>query len=155
MNEIEGKGKLRKIIILLVDDDQADINITLRAFKKLQTKDEIFVVKDGQEAIDFIFNLGKFEDKKKFPMPDLILLDLKLPKLSGFQVLEKLKNDSRCKHIPIIILTSSKNEDDIRKCYELGCSSYIPKTISYENFVEIIKGFNYYWHEINLLPSKE
>ena len=88
MNEIEGKSKLEKIIILLVDDDQADINITLRAFKKLQTKDEIFVVKDGQEAIDFIFNLGKFEDKKKFPMPDLILLDLKLPKLSGFQVLD-------------------------------------------------------------------
>lgn len=141
--------------ILLVEDQQADIKITLRAFAKLKLKNNIYVVNDGQEALDFIYHQGKYVDKNKFPRPDLILLDIKMPKMDGFQVLERLKNDLQYNFIPVIMLTSSKNEEDIAKSYKKGAASFIPKPVNYTEFVKIIEGFNFYWSTMNKLPIQD
>ena len=143
----------RPIDILLVEDNEADIKITLRAFKKAKLHNNIFVVKDGQEALDFLYHEGEYRDKEKFPQPDLILLDIKMPKLDGFEVLGKLKNDAHFKSIPCIMLTSSEHEEDLTKSYHGGAAGYIPKPVNYEDFVKVVDGFNFYWHIINKLVA--
>ena len=143
----------RPIDILLVEDNEADIKITLRAFKKAKLSNNIYVARDGQEALDFVYHQGKYQDKEKFPRPDLILLDIKMPKLDGLAVLGKLKADSECSLIPVVMLTSSEREEDVVKSYEGGAASYIPKPVNYEDFVKIVDGFNFYWNIINKLPS--
>ena len=143
----------RQINILLVEDNEADVHITLRAFSKLKMKNIVFVVNDGQEALDFVRHQGRYEDKTKFPLPDLILLDIKLPKLDGFQVLEDLKKDLQYNFIPVIMLTSSRNEEDIAKSYRRGAAGFIPKPVSYDEFVKVVEGFNFYWQSINKLPD--
>ncbi len=141
------------IDILLVEDNDQDIKITLRAFSKAKIKNNIHVVVDGQEALDYIYNNEKYKNVKDATTPDLILLDIGLPKISGFDVLKKLKEDSNLKHIPVVMLTSSKNEEDIVKSYDYGASSYIPKPVSYEEFEKVVDGFNFYWNIINKLPD--
>lgn len=149
-NELEREGN-RPMNILLAEDNPADAKIALRAFGKSKLKNEIYVVSDGQEALDFVYH----KDKEKFPTPDLIILDIKMPKMDGFQVLEALKQNLEYSFIPVIILTSSKNEEDIAKSYRSGAASYIPKPIDYEEFVKIVDGFNYYWRVINKLPRPD
>ena len=151
-NEKEISSK--PIKILFVEDNEADVKITLRAFAKAKLKNTIYVVNDGQEALDFVQHKGKYQDKERFPRPDLILLDIKLPKLDGFQVLQNLKKDLQYSSIPVIMLTSSKDEEDIAKSYKNGAASFIPKSVSYNDFVKIIEGFNCYWHIINKLPNQ-
>lgn len=141
------------INILLVEDNEADVKIALRAFKKSELKNNMYVARDGQEALDFIYHGGRYQDKKKFPTPDLILLDIKMPKVDGFQVLEKIKSDLQYSFIPVIMLTSSKDEEDIAKSYRGGAASFITKPVDYEEFVKIVDGFNFYWHVINKLPN--
>jgi len=143
----------KPIDILLVEDNEADVKITLRAFAKVRLKNNIYVVHDGEEALDFIYHEGKYQDKNKFPKPNLILLDIKLPKLDGFQVLEKLKNDLQYNFIPVIMLTSSKDEEDVARSYRSGAASFIPKPVSYEDFVKVVDGFSVYWYTINKLPN--
>ena len=152
-NEKEINSK--PINILLVEDNEADVKITLRAFAKAKLKNTIYVINDGQEALDFVQHKGKYQDRERFPRPDLILLDIKLPKLDGFQVLQNLKKDLQYSSIPVIMLTSSKNEEDIAKSYKNGAASFIPKSVNYNDFVKIIEGFNFYWHIINKLPSQK
>lgn len=141
--------------ILLAEDNTADVKITLRAFAQSKLKNEIYVVNDGEEALAFIFHQGKYQDKSKFPTPDLILLDIRMPKVDGFQVLEALKQNLEYSYIPVIMLTSSKNEEDIIKSYKNGAASYIPKPIDYGEFVKIVEGFDYYWRVINKLPPTD
>ena len=141
--------------ILLVDDNETDVKITLRAFSKAKAKMNIYIAGDGQEALDFIYHKGKYQEKKNFPRPDLILLDIKMPKLDGFEVLKNLKGDPQYNFIPIIILTSSKNEEDVIKSYKNGAASFIPKPINYEDFVKVVDGFNFYWFSINKLPNPD
>lgn len=155
MAEKLNKKEDRPMNILLVEDNPADAKIALRAFAKSKLRNEIYVVNDGQEALDFIYHEGKYIDKEKFSTPDLILLDIKIPKLDGFQVLERLKQDLQYNFIPVIMLTSSKNEADIAKSYRGGAASYIPKPINYEEFVNVVDGFNYYWRVINKLPHPD
>jgi CheY-like chemotaxis protein len=141
--------------ILLVEDNQADVKIALRAFAGSKLKNEIYVVNDGEEALAFIFHEGKYQDKAKFPTPDLILLDIKMPKIDGFHVLETLKQNLEYGYIPVIMFTSSKNEEDIVKSYKKGAASYIAKPVDYEEFVKIVDEFNRYWHVINKLPPSD
>ncbi|MFH1359738.1 MAG: response regulator [Candidatus Omnitrophota bacterium] len=140
--------------ILLVEDSEADIIITKRAFKNAKLKNNLFIVGNGQECLDFVRHGGAYQDKQKYPRPDLIFLDVNMPKIDGFSVLEVLKEEERTRTIPIIMLTGSKNESDIMKSYMLGANSFIQKPVTYEEFVEIIDGFNFYWHRINRLPQK-
>ncbi len=143
----------RPINLLLVDDNEADVKIALRAFSKAEAKNDIYVANDGQEALDFVYNQGKYKDENGFPTPDLILLDIKMPRLDGFEVLKKLKSDPQYDFIPVIILTSSKEEEDIIKSYKSGAAGFIPKPVNYEDFVKIIDGFNFYWHIVNKLSN--
>ncbi len=145
----------KKLIdILLVEDNEADVKITLRAFQKMAFTNRLYVVNDGQEAMDFIFHQGNFKDHKEYPQPDLILLDINVPKFNGFEVLERLKQDKQSSFIPVIMLTSSQNENDIAKSYSLGAASYIPKPIDFGEFLKVVEGFNFYWHIINRLTVK-
>ena len=151
MNEVNQNP----VDILLVEDNEADIKITLRAFAKAKLANNIFVVHNGEEAINFLEHKDQYSDSKKFPIPDLILLDIQMPKLNGFEVLKYVKSQTGFDIIPIIMLTSSKNEEDIVNSYKYGAVSYIQKPVTYEAFEYVVDGFNFYWHIINKLPPKQ
>ncbi|MBN1872510.1 MAG: response regulator [Candidatus Omnitrophica bacterium] len=144
----------RPVNILLVEDNEADVKITLRAFAKSKIKSNMFVVNNGQDALDFIHHSGAYQDEGKYPRPDLVLLDIKMPKMDGFQFLEILKKDLEYSSIPVVMLTSSKTEEDIAKSFKYGAASFIQKPVSFEEFVKVVEKFNYYWYIINKLPSQ-
>ena len=141
-------------IILLVEDNPDDIKLTQRAFKKSKFSDKIIleVVNNGYAALDFLFGQGAYIYRNTKLMPVVILLDLNLPKMNGFQVLERIRADERTKLIPVIILTSSKEEMDIKKAYTLGANSYILKPIDFKKFIDIAKQMGLYWVILNELP---
>lgn len=139
--------------ILLVEDNMDDATLTLRALKKSGLKNSIFHVKDGAEALDFIYCKGIYASRKTNEFIKLILLDLKMPKMSGIQVLEKIKSDPQFKTIPVVILTSSKEDPDIKRCYELGANSYIVKPVESDNFFQTIKELSMYWMISNQPPQ--
>ncbi len=142
----------KNIDILLVEDNPNDELLTLRALSKNNFSNNIHIVRDGEEALDFIFCKGKYKDRKMKDIPKVILLDIKLPKIDGIEVLKQIKEDERTKIIPIVILTSSKEEKDIIKSYKLGANSYIVKPVNFTNFVETISTLSYYWLLINESP---
>jgi len=131
MTEQKTNGKILKILV--VEDLFEHMLIIKNALKKSNIENQVFIVMDGEEAIDFLFNQGKYESIEKAPKPDIILLDLKLPKFNGLEVLEKIKDDSKLREIPVVILTSSKKDEDIIKTHELGAKSYIQKSIFIES----------------------
>lgn len=135
--------------ILLVEDNPSDQELTLKALNKYKLSNNIFVVEDGVEAIDFVFAEGEYSSRNIALMPKLILLDLKLPKISGLEVLKKIKNDQRTKKIPIVMLTSSKEEKDIVESYEYGVNSYIVKPVDFTKFIESIREIGFYWLLLN------
>lgn len=133
------------IEILFVEDSADDAAFTLRAFKKSGLSNTIFHAKDGAEALDFMYCKGAYTTRNILEHPKVILLDLKMPKVSGIEVLEKIKSDPAFKSIPIVILTSSKEDPDIKRCYALGANSYIVKPVESENFFNTIKELGMYW----------
>jgi two-component system, response regulator len=137
------------IDILLVEDSQQDAELTIRAFKKYNLSNNIIRVEDGAEALDFLFCKGKFTGRSAQNNPKVVLLDLKLPKVNGLEVLEKIKNDPDLKTIPVVILTSSNEDPDIKKAYAIGANSYVVKPVEFEKFMEAIKNLGYYWLLIN------
>jgi two-component system, response regulator len=137
------------IEILLAEDNPNDAELTIRAFKKNNLANKLFHVKDGAEALDFIFGEGIYKDRQTDNTPRLILLDLKMPKVDGLEVLRKIKSDDRMKHIPVVILTSSKEEKDIVKSYQLGVNSYIVKPVDFEKFVQAVADLGLYWMVLN------
>jgi CheY-like chemotaxis protein len=139
--------------ILFIDDNLDDTALTIHALKKGGVINTIFHVKDGAEALDFMYCKGIFSSRSIDRQPKLILLDLKMPKISGIEVLEKLKSDSKHKTVPIVILTSSKEDPDVKKCYELGANSYIVKPVESVSFFNTIKDLGIFWMKINLSPS--
>lgn len=139
----------RAIDILLVEDSEYDAEMTIRAVKKSAMVDNIIHVKDGAEALDFIFGTGKYEGRNTDMKPKVILLDLKMPKLGGVEVLEKIKSNPATKAIPIVVLTSSKESPDIEKCYDLGANSYIVKPVDFETFEKTVMELGLYWMSIN------
>ncbi|NOR60549.1 MAG: response regulator [Methanosarcinales archaeon] len=138
------------IKILLIEDNPDDIELTLRAFKKHNIANHITVAKDGEKALEIIFNCCN--KKTKNGRPDLILLDLKLPKLDGLDVLKEIKKNSETKVIPVIVLTSSKEESDLAESYLLGANSYIRKPVNFEKFTEVVMRLGLYWLLINEPP---
>ena len=139
---------VRAIDILLVEDSQDDIELTLRAFKKNSLGNRIHVARDGAEALEFL----KRVEKHEAPQPGLILLDLKLPKADGIEVLRYIKSREVLRRIPVVMLTTSRNDRDIKTCYDLGANSYIVKPISFKDFIETIKNIQLYWIVTNQLP---
>jgi two-component system, response regulator len=142
-----------EIEILLVEDNPNDVKLTIRALQKNNLSNKIQVVIDGEEALDFIFARNKYSDRSITEVPRLILLDLKLPKVDGLEVLKELKNDERTKMIPVVILTTSREESDIVKSYQLGANSYIVKPVDFEKFISAIADIGLYWLLLNELPK--
>ena len=143
----------RDIRILLVEDNPDDLELTLRAFEKHNLANEIIVARDGEEALDILFQRDK--ESALQPSPDLILLDLKLPKVDGLEVLRQVKSNSKTKVIPVVILTSSKEESDLAESYSLGANSYIRKPVNFEKFTEVVMQLGLYWMVINELPPRK
>lgn len=138
------------IKILLVEDSVDDIAITKRALKAANIVNRLWVVRDGKEALDFLSNKGQYEDPMSAPIPGLILLDINLPKLNGLGVLKEIKSDNRLKHIPVVMLTVSRREEDILEGYNLGCNSFIQKPVEFEKFVEVVAQIGLYWGVLNI-----
>lgn len=134
-------------LVLLVEDNPKDEILALRILKKINIIDEIIVVRDGSEAIDYLYRQGNNVDL--INLPKLILLDLKLPKIDGFQVLKKIREGQKTKYIPVVVFTSSTEEQDLKNSYKLGANSYIPKPIDFEQFSEVIKRLGLYWLNLN------
>ena len=138
--------------ILLVEDNPDDAALTLRAFRRNQVVNPIVVVRDGIEALDFLFARGEFADRAEQPLPKLVLLDLKLPRLDGIGVLREIRADARTRLVPVIMLTSSLLEQDLEACYTLGANSYLVKPIDYAEFVEMTRIVAAYWLTLNRPP---
>ncbi|HKS81260.1 MAG TPA: response regulator [Candidatus Acidoferrales bacterium] len=138
--------------ILLVEDNGSDAELALHALKKSKLANRICHVHDGEEALDFLFCRGKFQNRHFEGAPNLVLLDLKLPKVDGLQVLQTLKSDPRTKPIPVIILTSSKEERDLVNSYQLGVNSYIQKPVDFSQFQEVVRHLGMYWLLMNSKP---
>jgi two-component system, response regulator len=141
------------INILLVEDNPDDVELTILALEKNNIANPVKVVRDGQEALDYLFYKGKYAGQDH-PLPNLVLLDLKLPKVDGIEVLQKLKADRKLKLIPIVVLTSSKEETDVIKSYDLGVNSYIRKPVDFDQFVDTVKQIGFYWLLLNEQPPK-
>lgn len=135
--------------ILFAEDSMDDATLTIRALTKSGFSNKLYHVKDGAEALDFIYCKGNYASRNIGEKPKLMLLDLKMPKVSGIQVLEKVKSDPNLKSIPVVILTSSKEEPDVQKCYALGANGYIVKPVDSNKFFEAIKEIGVYWMILN------
>lgn len=140
--------------ILLVEDNQSDIELTKRALEKGRVANELIAVEDGQEALDYLFGSGAYAGRDSSYPPAIILLDLKLPKISGLDVLRRVRTDARTRRIPVVILTSSKEEQDIAASYDLGVNSYIRKPVDFKQFEECIRQLGLYWLVLNELPPE-
>jgi two-component system response regulator len=135
--------------ILLVEDNARDIDLTLRAMKKRNLVNTVFVVKDGAEALDYLFAQGTYAGRDMKNRPRVILLDLKLPKVDGIEVLRRIKGDARTRLIPVVVLTSSCEQRDLVESYELGVNSYIQKPVDFDKFIEAVGALGLYWLVIN------
>ena len=140
--------------ILVVEDNPDDVELLLRALRKNNIANDIVITHDGVEALDYLFCTGAYADRDKTAMPRIILLDLKLPKLNGLQVLERLRADERTMLTPVIILTSSKEEQDLISGYKSGANSYVRKPVDFNEFVDAVRQIGLYWLLINETPSK-
>ena len=134
--------------ILLVEDNPRDRELTLETLKEINLINEIIAVSDGEEALDYLLYKGKYTNRSKI-LPAVILLDLKMPKLSGIDVLKIIKNDPNLKYIPVVILTSSKEEIDLQNCYEYNVNAYVVKPVGYAEFVEAVKNVGLFWGIVN------
>jgi CheY-like chemotaxis protein len=140
------------IEILLVEDNPNDVELTLRALRKLSITERVFVVKDGAEALDFLFASGAYRDRKVETRPKVVLLDLKLPKVDGIEVLRRVKADARTRAIPVVMLTSSQEERDVAESYAIGVNSYIVKPVDFSQFVHAVSELGVYWSVLNKVP---
>ena len=142
-----------EVEVLLVEDNPSDAELTIRALKKNNLANKVHHVKDGDEALDFIFARGNYAGRKIENAPKVILLDLKMPKVNGIEVLRALKEDARTKKIPIVVLTSSKEDPDIQECYQLGVNSYVVKPVHFDNFLKAVSDLGLYWLLVNQAPK--
>jgi len=144
---------LNEIEILLVEDNPNDIELTLRALKKHNLANKVHVVKDGAEALDYLFANNSYADRDLTQSPKVVLLDLKLPKVDGLEVLRQVKSDERTKTIPVVVLTSSREEQDMIESYKLGVNSYIVKPVDFDKFLDAVGELGLYWLLLNEQPS--
>jgi two-component system response regulator len=139
--------------ILLIEDNPEDVEITLRAFQKQHIANKIHVVRDGEEALECLFSTGRYAEHSPCQNTRLILLDLKLPKVDGLEILQKCKTDPRTKHIPIVVLTSSREEQDLAKSYNYGVNSYVVKPVDFPQFSDAVRQLGLYWMLLNQVPA--
>lgn len=140
---------IRSRVILLVEDNPNDVELTLRAFEKSKVANEIVVAADGEEAIDYLFATGAHANRDRTLMPEVVLLDLKLPKIDGLGVLRRMRADERTKRLPVVMLTSSKEEKDVVSSYDFGANSFVRKPVAFAEFVEAAKQLGIYWLVLN------
>ena len=140
--------------ILLVEDNVSDIELTQRAMKNSRISNELIVVEDGQEALDYLFCEGDYAGREPASMPALVLLDLKVPRVSGLDVLHRIRGDSRTRNLPVVVLTTSNEDQDVARCYELGVNSYIRKPVDFVQFADAIQHLGLYWLVLNVAPGK-
>ena len=138
--------------ILLVEDNLQDAELTLRALSKNNLANSVFHVKDGAEALEFLFATGAYSSRRVENLPRVVLLDLKLPKVDGLEVLKKIKSDERTRMVPVVVLTSSKQDRDMVESYKLGVNSYIVKPVEFESFLAAVKQLGFYWLLVNKIP---
>lgn len=143
-----------KKTILLVEDNPDDQDLTLRALKKNKILNEVIVADDGVEALDYLLGSGEYADREKHELPVVVLLDLKLPKIDGLEVLRRIRADERTKLLPVVILTSSIEERDLVESYKLGANSYIRKPVDFDKFSEAVRQMGLYWLVLNEPPPK-
>ena len=141
--------------ILLVDDNRMDVELVLDAFEEGRLENKVSVANDGQQALDYLFGEREYADRLKYPIPNLVLLDLKMPGIDGHEVLRRIKEDKTIRRIPVIILTSSKEEGDLALSYDCGANSYLVKPISFEGFIKIVRQIEEYWIMLNVGPSED
>lgn len=144
----------QEVEILLIEDNVNDAELTIRALKKNKLANKLVHLKDGSEALDFIFGQGIYRDRKVDNLPKVILLDLKMPKIDGLQVLQKLKTNELTRNIPVVVLTSSNEDPDIQECYRLGVNSYVVKPVQFESFIKAVSNLGLYWMIVNQPPTK-
>ncbi len=145
----------KEACILLVEDNRMDIELTLDAFKEAKLTNTIQVAQNGQEALDYLFGRGKYVNRADYPLPNLVLLDLKLPGIDGFEVLRQIKATPVLKRLPVVILTSSKEEGDRALTYDMGANSYLVKPVSFDGFLDIVREIDGYWLTLNVAPPEE
>ena len=141
--------------ILLVEDNRMDIELTLDAFREARLMNSVHVVSDGPTALDYVFGRGQYVDREKYPIPDLILLDLKLPGMNGFEVLKEIKSTPILKRLPVVILTSSIEEGDRALSYDSGANSYLVKPVSFDGFMDVVRQIEGYWLSLNVGPPQD
>lgn len=139
--------------ILLVEDDLKDVELTMNAMEMNNLANEVDIVNDGAEALDYLYYRGKYADRET-KLPTVILLDLKMPKLDGIEVLKQIRSDDNLKKIPVVILTSSKEDPDVDKCYELGVNAYVVKPVIFKEFIDSVKELGLFWAVINVPPKE-
>jgi len=140
--------------ILLVEDNRMDVELTLDAFHEAKLLNTIHVAANGQEALDYLFGRGQYANRNTFPLPNLVLLDLKLPGIDGFEVLRQIKLTPILKRLPVVILTSSKEEGDRALSYDHGANSYLVKPVSFDGFMGVVRQIEGYWLSLNVAPPE-
>lgn len=145
---------MNNLEILLIEDNPEDVEITLRAFRKNNLTNKIHVVRDGEEALECLFSTGRYNDRTTCNRTRLILLDLKLPKVDGLEILQRCKADPRTKNIPVVVLTSSREEQDLIRSYNLGVNSYVVKPVDFPQFSEAVRQLGMYWILLNQVPAE-
>ncbi len=146
-------SEMNIVDILLVEDNPRDAELTIRSLKKRNLANRLFWVEDGVEALDFVFSRGKYVERKNIHLPKIVLLDLKLPKISGLEVLRTIKGDEHTRSIPVVILTSSREDPDIKTAYEYGVNSYVVKPVDFDGFLEAMSHIGFYWLLVNQPPQ--
>jgi len=141
-------------IILLVEDNRADQELTRRALEEGKIRNELRIVEDGEEALAYLFRTGKYKDPATSPKPDLLLLDLNLPRVDGREVLEQVRADAKLRRMAVVVLTTSRQEQDILRSYEVGCNSFITKPVDLDQFIRVVQTLEEYWFQIVVLPPK-
>ena len=142
-----------RVEILLVEDNASDSEMTIHALRKSNLANKLLHLKDGAAALDYIFAEGEYVGREILDKPRVVLLDLKMPRVSGIEVLKRIRSDERTKNIPVVVLTSSKEDPDIQKCYDLGVNSYVVKPVEFEDFQKAISDLGLYWMIVNQLPN--
>jgi len=149
-NHVMLAGKNRPVELLLIEDNSGDILLTKEAFEEIEFSENLSVVTDGEMAIDFLYKQGRYQNA---PSPDLIILDLNIPRIDGRELLAKIKTDPGLKKIPVLVLSTSKSERDIKQCYELQANCYLIKPVDFEEFLEIVRFIRDFWLGIVKIPS--
>ena len=144
---------IHEVEVLLVEDNASDAEMTIRALKKNNLANRLLHLKDGAQALDFIFAEGEYADRQIKHTPKVILLDLKMPKVNGKEVLQKIKSDARTRKIPVVVLTSSREDPDIKDCYDLGVNGYVVKPVEFDEFHKAISDLGLYWMVVNQPPQ--